>query len=692
MKSYTSWLLLLFALSFFQSCNNQETVSLETLLNEITNREVKAEYPSPYFTCKQFSSYDRATVTPNDKSWFANWDRSMFIRIDTIKGNNEYVMMDTDGPGAIVRFWMTFGGKNTGLGTLRIYLDNNSEPVIEGNPFDVLSRGKLVGAPLSSSVSDTTKFAMRGHNLYLPIPYAKHCKVTYESANIKDPGAKKGGEAVYYNIDYRTYEKGTKVLTYSASELEKCSESLKIALQKLETRQADLPENSRETIFDGRIEKGKTKEISVSGENEAIRLIALKLKSIHPEQALRSTILEISFDGKTTVRCPVGDFFGAGYQIRFTNTYYTKVSNDSLLSCLWVMPYKKECRIKLENKGSQDVEITGSKIISAPYQWDSRTMYFSAAWKQYTHLATGEMKSQEGDGEPFDLQYLNLKGKGVYMGDGICVFNTVYAWWGEGDEKIYVDNESFPSFIGTGTEDYYGYAWCRPEKFSNHPFIAQPDGSGNFVPGYTVNIRQRGLDGIPFSQALRFDMEMWHWTRSFINFSHVNYWYILPDDAIEAPSDLKDATEPVALKREDIISPKLTNKQIEAENLILKSSTGGDFYYDNDVRAGWSGNVQMVWDGAKPTDKLTLTFTSDEEKTSDVKVIYSKGKEYGNFKIAINKSGDIRISANQIQSEIGQILIKNVPVLKGENTIAITTPSGNTNKKAHLGIDYFEFN
>ena len=32
----------------------------------------------------------------------------------------------------------------------------------------------------------------------------------------------------------------------------------------------------------------------------------------------------------------------------------------------------------------------------------------------------------------------------------------------------------FPSHFGTGTEDYYGYAWGRYEPWINHPFVAQP--------------------------------------------------------------------------------------------------------------------------------------------------------------------------------------------------------------------------
>ncbi len=43
----------------------------------------------------------------------------------------------------------------------------------------------------------------------------------------------------------------------------------------------------------------------------------------------------------------------------------------------------------------------------------------------------------------FDVNYVTLEGKGLYAGDALTVFNTADAWWGEGDEKIFVDNDIF---------------------------------------------------------------------------------------------------------------------------------------------------------------------------------------------------------------------------------------------------------
>ena len=170
------------------SCSRTQ-VSLEALLNEITDHETIARFPDPVFSLKQFSSYDRATTTPDDSTWFANWDRSMFIRTEENQGRNEYVLFDAQGPGAVVRFWMTFAGENSGRGIMRIYFDGSQTPEIEGTAFEILSGAYLTGFPLAASVSEETPYENRGHNLYLPLPYAKSCKITYESENIKDAGA-----------------------------------------------------------------------------------------------------------------------------------------------------------------------------------------------------------------------------------------------------------------------------------------------------------------------------------------------------------------------------------------------------------------------------------------------------------------------------------------------------------------------
>ena len=210
-----------FALS---SSAKSEVVTTESLLREMLDRRSLARFTSPAYELKQSGSYDRRSVLKDAAGWYTNDDWSMFDYIDRSNGRVEYVLMDQAGPGAIVRFWMTFSGNNCGLGTLRIYVDDMKEPVISGSAFDVLSGGLVCDAPLSYSASPLSDYNRRGHNLYYPVLYSERCKVTYECDNVyvgSEPEKRRNSEHVYYNVDYRKYASNVKVQPFSISELKK---------------------------------------------------------------------------------------------------------------------------------------------------------------------------------------------------------------------------------------------------------------------------------------------------------------------------------------------------------------------------------------------------------------------------------------------------------------------------------------
>ena len=98
------------------SCTQpKQEVSIESLLNEMVDRDAVACFPNKDFRLKQESSYNRASASPEDTAgWFNNKDNntkdteSNFIRIEENNGQKEWVLMDHKGPGAIVRTWMPF--------------------------------------------------------------------------------------------------------------------------------------------------------------------------------------------------------------------------------------------------------------------------------------------------------------------------------------------------------------------------------------------------------------------------------------------------------------------------------------------------------------------------------------------------------------------------------------------------------
>lgn len=526
----------LFLPAAFLGCT--EEVTIESLLQEMSNRKQLTYSPGGKYKLKQASSYNRETVAKEEQGWYANGDMSYFVRVETKNNRREFVLLDLDGPGAIVRWWMTFWRAENGI--LRIYLDHDSIPEVEGAPFDIISGEMLAEFPLSQSVPDAAPLNERGHNLYVPIPFEKHCKITYECDSLIEKDNHFWPD-VFYNICYREYKEGTKIRTFS-------KEALQEAQQLFDKTKAVLLDDfSSDKIirtFDEMVLPGDSIIFSIHEENAAISYLELKITSSKQEQALRSIVLSAEFDGHPTVWVPVGEFFGTGYQMFPHKTWVNETMVDGEMHSGWIMPFQKQGKLSYINYGNDTIQLKGEIGLSA-YKWVTNSMYFGACWHEYRHLKTRNSKDWF-----FDMNYVDITGEGLYVGDQVTLFNMADTWWGEGDEKIFVDDEQFPSSIGTGSEDYYGYAFGHPEPFSN-PFISQPTGAGNFVPGMTVNMRHRSLDAIPFSSSISSNIEMWHWASTCINYALTSYFYVQTPFEINIEPDVESVKQTVATAKDN---------------------------------------------------------------------------------------------------------------------------------------------
>ena len=488
------------------------------LLTEMLDRSRIAEFPEPAFACKQASSYNRKSRQPGTVGWFATDDYSHFRGLEQVDGRREWVMLDVDGPGVIVRWWITQYKYD---GTIRVYLDGSDKPVLEGKGDELVGgrRTSLVGPPLS---------AMRaaGCNLYLPIPFKKHCKITYDGRNAKE--TRKFADNIYYNINYLQYPKGTEVKTFALADLKANAELLaRVQRELLE------PEKNRLDV-DRTVKGGKqvlgpgqsmTREVAGGG---AICMLKVKVSGDDMMQATRSTVIKAHFDGKQRVWAPIGEFFGSGLGLNPFKGWWRQVEKDGWMTCWWPMPFKNTAAITISNHGTTDVTVELGDIRIAKWPWTDRTMYFNSTWRGDDHIAVFGNDYTKGE----EWNYVTVKGRGVYAGDTMAVFNRPKKgpkgpWWGEGDEKIYVDGESFPSHFGTGTEDYFGYAWGTKASFEA-PFHAQPIGGANKGVGHTTNTRTRMLDRIPFESTLKVNMELMHWqSNTTIDYATTTYWYAL---------------------------------------------------------------------------------------------------------------------------------------------------------------------
>jgi hypothetical protein len=493
---------------------------------EMASPEAITRFPDPSYRLVQQSSYDRRSIHPDSSGWFANEDYTQFIREEENEGRHEYVMFEADGPGAIVRWWMTFGNADALESYIRVYIDGDPAPVVEGRAPDLVGGGILAPDPLSTSVSPVTELQARGYNLYLPLPFAKSCRITLENAAVIITKEKRT-PSIYYNIDARLYSKGTRVLSLKKEMLLSDTLAINECASVLLPGKASAEKNESIKFSSGEYAPATSLSFRLNETGKTVSSLAVRLESRDIAEALRNTLIQMSFDGTQTVSVPAGNLFGTGYSVNQYRTYYSNVDSTGLMTLSRLMPFRDSCTIDILNN-TGDTIIIFAEVRTLPYKWDNSSMHFGAFRNEYSGVETAGAESTGGTGKHFDLTFVELTGKGVYAGDGVVVNNNVDAWWGEGDEKIYVDGEAFPSSIGTGTEDYFGYAWCRPEPFS-HPLIAQPTGAGNYHPGMSVNMRYRNLDAIPFSESIKSDIELWHWVKTTIDYSLVSYYYTLPD-------------------------------------------------------------------------------------------------------------------------------------------------------------------
>ncbi len=507
------------------SCRNEEIITFRSLLREMTEAEAITRFPDPSFRLVQFSSFDRRSVHPDSAGWFANNDFTQFIREEVTEERHEYVMMEADGPGAVVRWWMTFGNANALNSYIRVYIDNNSSPVVEGMAPELVGRGILAPEPLSAAVSPLTEPQRQGYNLYLPIPFSERCKVTLENDSVIITPERRN-PSIYFSIGARLYEKGTRVVSLKRDMLTADSLAIAECAKTLISLPGATGSNDLKSFTSGKFAPNAECSIIISKPRLAVSSFTLALETADTASALKNCIMRMRFDGKETVNLPAGYFFGTGSSYYPYRTLFSSVDTTGKMRFTRLMPFRDSCSISIIN-GTVDSVIITADVTFVPYEWDISSMHFGASWHEYRAIETAGSENTGGTGLHTDINILNISGKGVYAGDAVTVINTADAWWGEGDEKIYVDGETFPSSFGTGTEDYFGYAWCRPEYFS-HPLIAQPAGAGNFHPGMSINMRYRILDAIPFNESIRTDIELWHWVKTTIDYSVTSYYYLSP--------------------------------------------------------------------------------------------------------------------------------------------------------------------
>ena len=407
---------------FCASCGSDgERVTLGSLLDEMTSREQVARWPGIPYVSRLESSHDRRSVTPGTPEWFANDDGFGYVRIDSVEGRREKVLFEAEGPGAITRIWLT---TQNPAGLLRFYFDGCDRPGWVVPAYDLMQFGlKTLGRGLLQPHTSYEQGVKGGSTLYLPIPYARGCRITLEEPEWMH------GVPHYYQVNYRVYPDGTDVETFSIAAVEKYRRRLMRTERMLLDPQASVP-GGRRTEGEALLAPGDTLTLNLPcGERMAVRtLFDVRCDSAAYGQAMRGLVFTAEFDGVQTVWAPLSDFSGGGMGAPAVESWFLSSDGAGRIESLWPMPYREGAVLRVCNVSDHPCEVSLAVDVVRS-RWDDRTLYFHASWKQERGLRV--CKRAE---ECYDWNFATIDGRGVYRGDLLTLFNRTRAWYGEGDE------------------------------------------------------------------------------------------------------------------------------------------------------------------------------------------------------------------------------------------------------------------
>lgn len=337
--------------------------------------------------------------------------------------------------------------------------------------------------------------------------------------------------------------------------------------------------------------------------------------------------LRVYYDGspEPSVDAPLGDFFavGHGFERPVNSLLIRDSSSGRSRNSYWPMPFARSCRVTITNEGSRRVanlyyHVDWSKLPSLP----PGTAYFHARYRQALPAAAGR---------PYDV--LSVQGRGHYVGTVLSVIQNEPGWFGEGDERIYVDGEQAPRIEGTGTEDYFNDAWSL--RVAEGPYAGVPVAEGTDLGARMTAYRWHVADPIPFTRSLRFDLE------------HVGWTYNADGSVRSASEERADLFSSVAFWYQDGVArdqppvpygaarlPHGNARQIEVEEAVADvQAEGGAASVQKEVF--WSKDL-LFFEAKGPGSKLHVPLDVPEAGRYELVAQVAHSPDYGLYDVLLD--------------------------------------------------------
>jgi hypothetical protein len=344
------------------------------------------------------------------------------------------------------------------------------------------------------------------------------------------------------------------------------------------------------------------------------------------------------------------------------------------------MPFESAA-IELVNEGPQTFPLE-FEITCAPLTRPAAELgRFHAKWHRDALLNTEPERA-------LDWPMLRTDGRGRFCGVMLHIWNPRGGWWGEGDEKFFVDGEKFPSTFGTGSEDYFGYAWGDGHLFQ-HAYHDQTvcDGDG----GNTSLNRWHITDNVPFQKAFEGSIEKYWDNQRPCQYAAVAYWYLAPGQV-----DAYQPVVPVTERTEYRTPVKIYNEPgaLEGEALKVLAATGGMTHVQRMIEwgDGWSGGQSLWWERPRVGDKLTLALPVAVAGTYDIQAQFTVNTDRATLQLYLDDAqlGEPVDCYRPRLGVSGPLALGRRELTAGEHKLTIEVTGANEKARDgyQVGLDY----
>lgn len=666
---------ILFSVGFLLDAH-AETYTYPQLVKRLTDLEHLSEVPPAGEKTALASSYDRASQydAANDKylKWDANDDGKGIIR----KEGDESVIAEIQGPGCIWRTWSA----TPKAGHVKMYLDGSDTPVVD-LPFTGYFDRKNEPFTRPNLVYKTNA---EGWNNYTPIPFQKSCKIVADD---------NWGE--FYQFTYTQFPPDTVVPTFKLPLAAEDNAALDEA-NAIWGKCGDDPAGARP---DQKIEKntvtvqpGESATVADLAGPEAITALRCQLekmpKGMNDQMVLlRQLALHITWDDQKTeaVWSPLGDFFGEGAGAWPHLSLTGGLTDKMQFYSYWYMPFASHALLTVSNDGPKPVTMTWEFAHAPLTKPIASLLRFHAKWHRDAFLPDRPDRA-------IDWTLLTTQGKGRYVGTQLHIWSHTkgWAWWGEGDEKFFIDGEKFPSTFGTGSEDYFGFAWCTPTAFVQ-ALHGQPINQGN--SGHASEHRSHVPDSLPFQQSFDGYIEKYFPNSKPTFYAAVAYWYLSPDGKDHyLPQSVSDRVDYLGINT----SPAQAGLT-EGEDLTILTQQPPSSVETQDMteqKGGkWSGNNQLWWKPTAVGNKLELELPVDKAGKYHLTCVCTKAVDYGTFQAAVDgtNAGDPIDLYNASVIPSDPIDLGVLDLTAGKHILSFEVTGKNASATGYLfGLDYIK--